>query len=193
MVNYVGLDAGWTFLPFLLFVIASQAVIGLGVWRGLGISLLLYLGWSGVLWLRGAALEYLLAQTSSILFGLIFTLVFSVVLARLADQMARAERLAAELRAANAALAAAREREVALAAAEERVQLAREIHDGLGYHLTALNVQLQAAARLLDRDPERAAQALALCREEAQAALAEVRQSVALCAPIRWPASRCRT
>ncbi|WP_322495238.1 histidine kinase dimerization/phosphoacceptor domain-containing protein, partial [Chloroflexus sp.] len=174
MVNYVGLDAGWTFLPFLLFVIASQAVIGLGVWRGLGISLLLYLGWSGVLWLRDAALEYLLAQTSSILFGLIFTLVFSVVLARLADQMARAERLAAELRAANAALAAARERAVALAAAEERVQLAREIHDGLGHHLTALNGQLQAAARLLDRDPERAAQALALCREEAQAALAEV-------------------
>lgn len=180
VVNYVGLDAGWTFLPFLLFVIASQAVVGLGVWRGLGISLLLYLGWSGVLWLRGAALEHLLAQTSSILLGLIFTLVFSIVLARLADQMARAERLAAELRAANVALAAAREREVALAAAEERVQLAREIHDGLGHHLTALNVQLQAAARLLDRDPERAAQALALCREEAQAALAEVRQSVAL-------------
>lgn len=180
VVNYVGLDAGWTFLPFLLFVIASQAVVGLGVWRGLGISLLLYLGWSGVFWLRGAALEQLLAQTSSILLGLIFTLVFSIVLARLADQMARAERLAAELRAANAALAAAREREVTLAAAEERVQLAREIHDGLGHHLTALNVQLQAAARLLDRDPERAAQALALCREEAQAALAEVRQSVAL-------------
>ncbi|WP_322487260.1 sensor histidine kinase [Chloroflexus sp.] len=180
VVNYVGLDAGWTFLPFLLFVIASQAVVGLGVWRGLGISLLLYLGWGGVLWLRGAALEHLLAQISSILLGLIFTLVFSVVLARLADQMARAERLAAELRTANVALAAAREREVALAAAEERVQLAREIHDGLGHHLTALNVQLQAAARLLDRDPERAAQALALCREEAQAALTEVRQSVAL-------------
>lgn len=178
--NYLGLDSGWTFLPFLLFVLASQAVVGLGVWRGLGISLLLYFGWSGVLWLRGAPLEQLLAQSSSIVLGLIFTLVFSVVLVRLADQMACAERLAAELRAANAALAAAREREVALAAAEERVRLAREIHDGLGHHLTALNVQLQAAARLLDRDPERAAQALALCREEAQAALAEVRQSVAM-------------
>ncbi|WP_298817917.1 sensor histidine kinase [Chloroflexus sp.] len=178
--NYFGLDEGWTFLPFLLFVLASQAVIELGVWRGLGISLCLTLAWSGVLWLRGAALAQVAAQTTSIALGLIFTLVFSIALVRMAEQKARAEQLAAELRDANAALAAARERELALAAIEERMRLAREIHDGLGHHLTALNVQLQAAARLLDRDRDRAAQALALCREEAQAALAEVRQSVAV-------------
>ncbi|RMD81019.1 MAG: sensor histidine kinase, partial [Chloroflexi bacterium] len=178
--NYIGLDAGWTFLPFLLFVIASQAIVGLGVWRGLGVSLLLYLSWCGVLWLRGVPLIQMVVQAPSIALGLIFVLIFSIVAARLVEQTARAERLAAELQSVNVALAAAREREVELAAAEERVRLAREIHDGLGHHLTALNVQLQAAARLLNRDPERAAQALAICREEAQAALNEVRQSVAV-------------
>jgi signal transduction histidine kinase len=178
--NYIGLDTGWTFLPFLLFVLASQAIVGLGVWRGLGVSLLLYLGWCGVLWLRRVPLIQIVVQAPSIALGLIFVLIFSIVAARLVEQTARAERLAAELQSVNVALAAAREREVELAAAEERVRLAREIHDGLGHHLTALNVQLQAAARLLNRDPERAAQALAICREEAQAALNEVRQSVAV-------------
>ncbi|WP_322815904.1 sensor histidine kinase [Chloroflexus sp.] len=180
VVNYLGLDEGWTFLPFILFVVGSQAIIGLGIWPGLALSLLLYAGWNGVLWLRGVSPTQILTQAPSIALGLIFTLIFSIVLARLSEQMARAERLAAELRAANEALAASRERELALAAAEERVRLAHEIHDGLGHHLTALHVQLQAAARLLEHDPVRAAQALHLCREAAQAALAEVRQSVAL-------------
>lgn len=53
IVNYFGLDEGWTFLPFLLFVIASQAVVGLGMKYGLALSGLLFLGWNGVLWLRG--------------------------------------------------------------------------------------------------------------------------------------------
>lgn len=133
-----------------------------------------------MLWLRGVPLAQILTQAPSIALGLTFTLIFSIVLAQLSEQMARAERLAAELRAANEALAASRERELALAAAEERVRLAHEIHDGLGHHLTALHVQLQAAARLLEHDPVRAAQALHLCREAAQAALTEVRQSVAM-------------
>ncbi len=178
--NYFGLDEGWSFLPFLLFVLASQAVVELGIWRGLGFSLLLTLAWSGVLWSLGVPLAQIGIQLSSIMLGLIFTLIFSIVLERMAHQKARAEQLAVELRAVNAALATAREREVALAAIEERMRLARDIHDGLGHHLTALNVQLQAALRLLDHDRAQAAQALALCRQEAQAALAEVRQSVAV-------------
>jgi signal transduction histidine kinase len=40
-------------------------------------------------------------------------------------------------------------------------------------------VQLQAAARLVERDPARAAAAIHSCREVAQVALDEVRQSVA--------------
>jgi signal transduction histidine kinase len=108
--------------------------------------------------------------------GLLFTATFSVVVMRYAEQKAHAEALLRELQVANAELAAAREREKELAVAGERLRLARDIHDGLGHHLTALNVQLQAAAKLVGRDPDRAASAIAICREEAQAALDEVRR-----------------
>jgi signal transduction histidine kinase len=104
---------------------------------------------------------------------------FALVMVRSGEQTVHANRLLNELQIAHAELAAAREREKDLAVAEERVRLARDIHDGLGHHLTVLNVQLQAAAKLIDREPGRAAAAIATCREEAQAALDEVRRSVA--------------
>jgi signal transduction histidine kinase len=179
LANWVGLHEGPTFLPFLLFMLASQGVVTLGLSRGIWYSLGVTAGWFFVLWLRGVPTEVLTANLVNIGLGLIFTITFSIVLVRFAEQTARAEALASDLREANAALAAAQRRERELAAAEERVRLARDIHDGLGHHLTALNVQLQAATRLLERDPQRAAAALATSREVAQAALDEVRQSVA--------------
>jgi N-acetyl-anhydromuramyl-L-alanine amidase AmpD len=81
--------------------------------------------------------------------GMVFVIAFTIIAVRYGEQTARAEALLADLRMANAELAAARERERDLAVAEERVRLARDIHDGLGHHLTVLNVQLQAAAKLL--------------------------------------------
>ena len=42
------------------------------------------------------------------------------------------------------------------------MRLAREIHDGLGHHLTVLSIQLQAAEKLTERNPQ-AAQQLAKC------------------------------
>lgn len=115
----------------------------------------------------------------SMIAGTCFTASFATVIVRYGEQTQRATHLLGELQKANLALEAARERERDLAVAEERVRLARDIHDGLGHHLTVLSVQIQAARKLLDRDPARAAQALAVCREEVDAALAEVRTSVA--------------
>jgi signal transduction histidine kinase len=83
-----------------------------------------------------------------------------------------------DLQAANTALKAAHQKEKELAIAEERMRLARDIHDGLGHHLTVLSIQLQAAEKLLERNPQAAAEALRVSRGEAQAALEEVRHSV---------------
>lgn len=66
-----------------------------------------------------------------------------------------------------------------LAATQERNRLARDIHDGLGHHLTVVQMQLQAARAVLGADPERGAGLLAKAQQEASAALAEVRRSVA--------------
>lgn len=65
-----------------------------------------------------------------------------------------------------------------LSAATERNRLARDIHDGLGHHLTAIAIQLEKASAFRDRDPAAAEQALTDARESAVQALQDVRTSV---------------
>jgi signal transduction histidine kinase len=180
LVGSLALGSGnFNFVPFLLFMLVAEAVVNLSA-RGAALyTAALLAGWSVCLWLDGFGLGAIMVNLVSLSTGMIFVVVFSGVLKLYREQTERAEALLAELTAANRALEAARLRERELAVAEERVRLARDIHDGLGHHLTALNVQLQAAARLVDRDPPRAAAAIATSREVAQAALDEVRQSVA--------------
>jgi signal transduction histidine kinase len=64
------------------------------------------------------------------------------------------------------------------AAIEERNRIAREIHDSLGHSLTALNVQMQAAATLLLTDPTQAHSFLAQAQRLGKTAMQEVRESV---------------
>lgn len=66
----------------------------------------------------------------------------------------------------------------AMAAIEERNRIAREIHDSLGHALTALNVQLQAAATLMPTDPKLAESFLTQAQRLGAIAMQEVRQSV---------------
>lgn len=169
----------FSFVPYLLFLLVAQAMVNWPPRIGAAYTVGMLLCWHGLLWLQGHTLGELLANFLALSGGLIFVITFSYVLRLFRAQTERAEALLAQLQAANAELEGARRREKELAAAEERVRIARDIHDGLGHHLTALNVQLQAAARLLERDPARAAAAVATSREVAQAALDEVRQSVA--------------
>jgi len=73
-----------------------------------------------------------------------------------------------------------------LSAATERNRLARDIHDSLGHHLTAISVQLEKASAFRDRDPEVAERALADVRGSARRALDDVRASVGA---LRTPAA----
>lgn len=175
----VGLGGNSVFLPYLIFMFTADAFVELRLSRALAYSVGLLAAWFAVTGARPGPFEYWDQSLRGIGSGMLFSALFARTIVAFADQTERAERLLEELRAANAELAEAREKERDLAVAEERVRLAREIHDGLGHHLTVLGVQLQAAAKLVRRDPERAEGAIAVCREEAQAALDEVRQSVA--------------
>ena len=65
-----------------------------------------------------------------------------------------------------------------LSAAAERNRLARDIHDSLGHHLTAIAVQLEKAEAFRDRDQAAADQAVADARSLARQALQDVRGSV---------------
>lgn len=61
----------------------------------------------------------------------------------------------------------------------ERMQIARELHDLMGHHLTALNLQLQLGGALLARaDSGGAAQALGRAEGVAAQLLSDVRESV---------------
>lgn len=92
--------------------------------------------------------------------------------------------LLAELEEAHAELKRYAEQVRELAISEERNRMAREIHDAVGHYLTVVNVQLEAASKLLDRDPERAREAVARAKSSASAALSEARRSVRALKPV---------
>ncbi len=66
-----------------------------------------------------------------------------------------------------------------LATAQERSRIAREIHDSLGHSLTALNIQLEGAIKLAQRDPQKSQALLKEAKRLGSVALGDVRQSVA--------------
>ncbi|GAA4194109.1 sensor histidine kinase [Microbacterium oryzae] len=68
-----------------------------------------------------------------------------------------------------------RELTAAQAVALDRVRIARELHDVVAHHVSAMGVQAGAARTVLDRDPESARRALAVVEESARSAIAELR------------------
>ena len=66
-----------------------------------------------------------------------------------------------------------------MAVMEERQRMAREMHDTVGHRLTVAAVQLEAAEKLIERDPERAKAVVGVVREQVTAALQELRETVA--------------
>jgi signal transduction histidine kinase len=102
-----------------------------------------------------------------------FTLVVTLLLVR--EQRARAE-----LAAANEQLRGYAAQAEQLATTQERNRLARDIHDGLGHHLTVVQMLLQAARAVIGTaDPDRLDSMLAKAQDQSKQALAEVRRSVA--------------
>lgn len=165
---------------YVIFMIISQANIELPLPRAIGLTALLLLGFVLIILNFGLSPDSLVNLTVSLLIGLTFIITISQLVKSYSEQANRMKLLHDELKQANMELITARHKEKELTIAEERVRLARDIHDGLGHHLTVLSVQLQAAEKLLKTKPEMAAEAIRICRSETQAALLEVRQSVAV-------------
>jgi signal transduction histidine kinase len=114
-------------------------------------------------------------EVVSDLFMLFIGLALTVATASIATEQRRsrlqAERLVEEL-------TATQQRVAELSAASERNRLARDIHDSVGHHLTAISVQLAKAEAFRERDPSTADRAVADARRTAGRALREVRESV---------------
>jgi two-component system sensor histidine kinase DesK len=78
----------------------------------------------------------------------------------------------------NAELVDAREELARLAVSEERARFARDLHDLLGHSLSVIALKAELAERLLERDPQRAAEHVADVKAVAREALGEVRDTV---------------
>ncbi|MDQ0577622.1 sensor histidine kinase [Agromyces albus] len=101
-----------------------------------------------------------------------FTLVVTELLVR--ERKARAE-----LAEANERLRGYAAQAEQLATIQERNRLARDIHDGVGHHLTVVQMMLEAARAVIrTAGPERLDSMLAKAQEQSGQALAEVRRSV---------------
>ena len=56
----------------------------------------------------------------------------------------------------------------------ERVRIARELHDVVAHHVSVMGVQAAGARRVMDRDPDRAAEALSSIEHSSRRAVAEL-------------------
>jgi signal transduction histidine kinase len=68
----------------------------------------------------------------------------------------------------------ARERDARAAAGAERMRVARELHDAVAHNISVVAIQAAGAQGVVDRDPARAAEVVALIEEVVAEALAEL-------------------
>jgi signal transduction histidine kinase len=113
--------------------------------------------------------QQLFISASLISFGVyvtasVFVLLLSLTILREQRSRARAEQLTQEME--------------TLAATVERSRIAREIHDSLGHTLTTLNVQIELAQKLRQRDPMRSGQAIDVAHQLSAQCLQDVRHAV---------------
>jgi two-component system, NarL family, sensor histidine kinase DesK len=78
----------------------------------------------------------------------------------------------------NRELRAARDDLARLAVTEERLRIARDLHDLLGHTLSVISLKSELAAKLVHRDPARAASELGEVQAVTRQALTEVREAV---------------
>jgi signal transduction histidine kinase len=157
-----GLGVGATLL---LMVLVSQSVLLLPLPAAVVVAAAVPLVHLGMSWSDG------LRNGLGMLAAAAFTAVVTELLRR--EQRARAELAAANVRLRGYAAQAEE-----LATTQERNRLARDIHDGLGHHLTVVQMQVQAARAVLATDPAKADAVLAKAQQQSTEALAEVRRSV---------------
>ena len=112
-------------------------------------------------WLIGSAGHTSAAAALGLLAGLI-TLLSAAELIRARNQRATA-------------IARRREEEARRRASEERLAIARDLHDVLAHNISVINVQANTALHLMDRQPERAREALTAIHEVSRQALGELR------------------
>jgi len=151
----------------LLVVLVAQAVLLLPLPAAAVVAAVIPLVHLGMDWVAGLR-EGL---------GTLAVTTFTIVVTEL---FVREQRARTELAAVNELLRGYAAQAEEIATAQERNRVARDFHDGLGHHLTVVQMLLQAARAVIHTaDVERLDGMLAKAQDQSKEALAEVRRSVA--------------
>ena len=167
MINLLSFGAAW----LILLPIVSLAIEFLPTYWNYGICF--------VIWLIDLIPFALYARSSDTFtwtLEILAAVVFVVVFTRISVNEQQGRR---QLDEANRKLREYATRAEELATTQERNRLAREIHDGLGHYLTAINIQIEAAQAIMQQDGAQAATSMSKAQSLTQEALTEVRRSVA--------------
>ena len=118
-----------------------------------------------------------IVEESQTVSALLFFTFFVVGLPVAAGQATRSRaQLADELADRAVALERAREGEAHAAVQEERARIARELHDVVAHDVSVMVVQAAAAKRIVEREPDRAEEAIVSIEGTGREALAEMRR-----------------
>jgi len=166
---------------YLFFLLAGQAMYlfrprtGL-LWTGAFVLITLY----GSFYLYSDALGMLHPAIRAVLtfFGFCTFAIMAQQIRQARWAGGRADSLLKEMAEANERLQQYTTQAQYLAVAEERNRLASELHDTLGHRLTVTIVQLEGAARLIERDPQRVAGMIGTTRAQLAEGLRELRHTL---------------
>ena len=129
------------FLPILTIIWAAVSLSFFTAKQAIFVTTLVVITWFsvyGIVWEQRSAFYSAFLYYSFHIFALMMSL-----------QTKRAEEATAAANALNTELQATRELLAESTKVQERTRIARELHDLLGHHLTALNINLQVASHLI--------------------------------------------
>lgn len=123
-------------------------------------------------------IDLALSSLTFVIPAIAFTAYFTDLTINANSERRKTEKLAHELENANRQLGQYAVQAEEVATMQERNRIAREIHDNLGHYLTVVNVQLEAAKTLFDREPAKALDSVEKAQTLTQEGLQAIRQSV---------------
>lgn len=170
-------------LPTLYLIVVMRSCFlfqSLGRWIVTGVVFLLFLGDQYKYTLRALPTDpeqqvhfmmHLVAETLVFGLGIFFVL-------QLTNKILAERQMRQKLATANEQLKEYSQKIEELATVQERNRIARDIHDSLGHALTSLNIQMQTAVKLWEKEPAQAHSFLTQAHSLGKTAMLEVRKSI---------------
>ncbi|VEP12412.1 Integral membrane sensor signal transduction histidine kinase [Hyella patelloides LEGE 07179] len=170
-------------LPTLYLIVVMRSCFlfeSLGRWIVTGLVFILFLG-DQFKYIQRALPEEPEAQIHFGMHTIAETLVFGLAIffvLQLTNRILTERQMRQKLANAHEQLQQYAQKVEELATVQERNRIARDIHDSLGHALTSLNIQMQTAVKLWEREPAQARTFLAQAQHLGKTAMQEVRKSI---------------